>query len=146
LSNELAKQLAEKVVGSVKRAGVREDFLELLLKAVDSNVKEAATEALLICWGHAITSRDKEWVKQLQGEWSPKSGLRSATNPAEVEQEIRNWMAVRIQEARVTSFQAGYESAFPDAIKQGVKLGWASHEAGKDLESALKASEKIKPS
>jgi hypothetical protein len=143
-SKDLAIQLADKVVGNVRKAGVREDILETLLQAVENNVREATTEALLVIYGAATVERDKSWVQQLQGEWSPKSGLRTATTPAEVEQEIRNWMAVRIQETRAGAFQAGYEAAFPDAIVQGIKLGWATHEAGKGLEEALKAGKKLK--
>jgi hypothetical protein len=145
MADKLTEQLAAKVVASVIKSGVREDLLDALLKTVEGNVRDAATEALLVCAGHTNMQRDREWVSQLQGEWAPKSGLRTATTPAEVEAEIRAWAAARIQETRQAAFQAGYESAFPAALEQGVKLGWASHEAGKGLEEALKAAAKIKP-
>lgn len=145
MSKQLAEELATKVVSGVVKAGVREDILAVLLKAVETNVLEEATQAILIAIGQATMERDRLWVQQLQGEWSPKSGLKTATNPAEVEQDIRRWHAARISEVRIGAFKQGFEDAFPVAIQQGIRLGWAAHEAGKDLEAALKAGEKIKP-
>jgi hypothetical protein len=145
MSKKLAEELATKVVGGVIKSGVRQDMLDGLLRSVEVNVREEAVQAILIAYGQATMERDKAWVTQLHGEWSPKSGLKTATNPAEVEQEIRAWMAARIQEARHGAYQTGYEDAFPVALEQGIRLGWATHEAGKGLEEALKAGTKVNP-
>lgn len=143
--SKLSEQLADKVANTVIKSGVREDILQALLKAVENNVREAAAEALLVAIGHATMERDKAWVQQLRGEWSPKSGLKPATTPAEVEQEIRAWHAARVSEVRNTSYKAGYDDAFPTAIRTGAKFGWAAHESGSNLEATLAAAEKVKP-
>jgi len=146
MGNKLAEQLADKVVGAVTKSGVREDILESLLDAVRNNVREAVVEAILVAVGHATVERDKAWVRELAGEWAPKSGLRTATTPAEVEREIRNWVAGRVAETRQTAFRAGYDEAFPAALEQGARLGWAAHEAGKTLEDVLKKLKSVRPS
>jgi hypothetical protein len=145
MSDKMAEQLAEKIVSAVKKAGIREDILEILTAAIENNVREAATQQLLVCTGLALAQRDREWVQHLAGEWAPKSGLRTATTPADVEREIRNWHAARISETRTLAYTDGYDACFPLAILQGIKLGWGACEAGKNLEEAIKAGEKLKP-
>lgn len=146
MSKKLAEELAAKVVSSVTRAGVREDILAALLGAVENNVREAVVEAILVAHGNAIVQRDKEWVRQLSGEWAPKAGLRTATSPAEVEQEIRAWVAARIQETRQGAYEAGYGDGFGVAVEKGARFAWGAREAGYNgLEEVLKKAKDIKP-
>lgn len=146
MSKKLAEELAAKVVSSVTRGGVREDILAALLGAVENNVREAVTEAILIAHGNAIVQRDKEWVRELSGEWAPKAGLRTASSPAEVEAEIRAWVAARIQETRQGAYQAGYGDGFGVAVEQGARFGFGAREAGYNgLEEVLKKAKDIKP-
>jgi len=145
MSDKYVEQLADKVVSAVKKAGIREDIIDVLQQALENQVRDAATQQLLVCVGLAINERDREWVRQLAGEWAPRSGLRTATNPAEVEAEIKAWHAARVSEVRVGAYEAGYSDSFPVALQQGIKLGWGACEAGKSLEEALAAAGKIKP-
>jgi hypothetical protein len=145
VSDKMAEQLAEKIVGAVKKAGIREDILEVLTSAIENNVREASVQQLLVCTGLALAERDRVWVQHLSQEWAPKSGLRTATTPADVEREIRNWHAARISETRIAAYTEGYDACFPLAVTQGIKLGWGACEAGKNLEETLKAGEKLKP-
>jgi len=138
---KLTDQLTDKVVSSVVKSGVRDEILNALLKSVEGNVRDAVTEVLLVVQGHATMERDKEWVKQLAGEWSPKSGLRTATTPAEVEAEIRAWMAARLAETRAAAYEVGFKEAFPIGVERGTRFGFGAREAGyTGLEEVLKAA------
>ena len=145
MSEKIAEQLADKVSNTVISSGVREEILQALLNNVKGNVHEAVLEALLIYAGNKIGERDREWVRNLSSIWAPRSAERMASSPAEVEEEIREWVSGREKDIRMLERRTGYQEGFKAAIVQGAKLGWGGAQAVKNLDEVLAASEKVRP-